>query len=63
MGVTFKENCPDVRNSKVMDLYNYLKNKKIKVDLYDPIAMLNNLKNCTKQTLLKKSIKIIMTVL
>ena len=30
MGVTFKENCPDVRNSKVMDIYNYL-NKKIQL--------------------------------
>ena len=63
MGVTFKENCPDVRNSKVMDLYNYLKNKKIKVDLYDPIANVKQFEKLYKQTLLKKSIKIIMTVL
>ena len=25
MGITFKENCPDVRNSKVMEIYKYLK--------------------------------------
>jgi UDP-N-acetyl-D-galactosamine dehydrogenase len=25
LGVTFKENCPDIRNSKVVDVYNELK--------------------------------------
>ena len=38
MGVTFKENCPDVRNSKVMDIYKYLNNKKFTIDLFDPVA-------------------------
>jgi UDP-N-acetyl-D-galactosamine dehydrogenase len=39
MGVTFKENCPDVRNSKIVDIINILKkDKKLNLDLYDPIA-------------------------
>ena len=37
LGVTFKENCPDIRNSKVFDLIKNL-NKKFKVDVYDPYA-------------------------
>ncbi len=36
MGVTFKENCPDIRNSKVLDLCKYLELKGAKVDCYDP---------------------------
>lgn len=36
LGFTFKENCPDVRNTKVIDIYNELVNFDIKVDLYDP---------------------------
>ncbi len=36
MGVTFKENCPDYRNTKVVDLIYRLKKKKIDVDIYDP---------------------------
>jgi UDP-N-acetyl-D-galactosamine dehydrogenase len=35
LGVTFKENCPDIRNSKVADVYNELKEFGLKVDVYD----------------------------
>ncbi|UCA61912.1 nucleotide sugar dehydrogenase [Chryseobacterium rhizoplanae] len=38
LGVTFKENCPDVRNTKVIDIYNELKDYGIEVDLFDPWA-------------------------
>jgi UDP-N-acetyl-D-galactosamine dehydrogenase len=38
LGVTFKENCPDVRNSKVIDLVNELKNWGVSVQVVDPIA-------------------------
>lgn len=38
MGVTFKENCPDVRNSKVIDIINELKEYGVNVYIYDPIA-------------------------
>lgn len=36
LGVTFKENCPDMRNSKVIDIIEELKRQNIKVDVYDP---------------------------
>ena len=36
LGLTFKENCPDIRNSKVLDLINYLKSYHVGVDIYDP---------------------------
>ncbi len=36
MGLTFKENCPDLRNSKVADVIRELKNYGAKVDAYDP---------------------------
>ena len=35
LGVTFKENCSDIRNSKVTDVYNELKEFGLKVDVYD----------------------------
>ena len=35
LGVTFKENCPDIRNSKVVDVYNELKEFGLQVDAYD----------------------------
>jgi UDP-N-acetyl-D-galactosamine dehydrogenase len=36
LGLTFKENCPDIRNSKVFDIISELQAKKISVDVYDP---------------------------
>jgi UDP-N-acetyl-D-galactosamine dehydrogenase len=36
MGMTFKENCPDLRNSKVVDIINELKTYNVNVDVYDP---------------------------
>ena len=36
MGLTFKENCPDLRNSKVADVVRELENYGAKVDVYDP---------------------------
>lgn len=38
MGVTFKENCPDVRNSKVIDIIKELEEYGLDVKIYDPIA-------------------------
>ncbi len=38
MGLTFKENCPDVRNSKVVDVVRELEKYGAKVDVYDPWA-------------------------
>ena len=36
MGFTFKENCPDIRNTRVVDLVIELKNVNCNVDVYDP---------------------------
>lgn len=36
LGVTFKENCPDIRNSKVIDIYTELKEFGVNVEVYDP---------------------------
>lgn len=38
LGITFKENCPDIRNSKVIDLKRELKNFGCTVDVFDPWA-------------------------
>lgn len=38
MGFTFKENCPDVRNTKVIDIYNSLKEYSVNITVYDPWA-------------------------
>ena len=48
LGITFKENCPDLRNSKVIDLINILTSKKIAIDLIDPLVEseeINKIKN------------------
>ncbi len=36
LGLTFKENCPDVRNTKVVDIVKALQNYNTQVDVYDP---------------------------
>jgi UDP-N-acetyl-D-galactosamine dehydrogenase len=38
LGITFKENCPDIRNTKIVDIYNELREFGISVDIYDPWA-------------------------
>ena len=38
LGITFKENCPDVRNTKIVDVIRALEDYGIKVSLYDPWA-------------------------
>lgn len=38
LGFTFKENCPDVRNTKVIDIYRTLKSFNVNVTVYDPWA-------------------------
>jgi UDP-N-acetyl-D-galactosamine dehydrogenase len=56
LGVTFKENCPDIRNSKVVDIYNELIQFGLDVDVYDPHANSDEVKkeygiNITKNLL------------
>lgn len=45
LGITFKENCPDIRNSKVVDVINELKGYGTEVDIYDPEADANEVKH------------------
>ena len=45
LGVTFKENCPDIRNSKIVPLCKLLSEYNTKVDIYDPWANIIKVKN------------------
>lgn len=45
LGITFKENCPDIRNSKVIDIYNELIQFGLDVDVYDPHANLQEVQH------------------
>lgn len=38
MGITFKENCPDIRNTRAIDIYHELKTYHLDVEVYDPWA-------------------------
>jgi len=38
LGFTFKENCPDIRNTKVIDIYQELKSYNANIEIYDPWA-------------------------
>ena len=59
LGITFKENCPDVRNTKVVDVIKHLKEYETNVTIYDPWANpeevqheygLQTLKDCPTDT-------------
>jgi len=45
LGITFKENCPDIRNSRVVDIYNELVDFGMDVDVYDPWANAEEVKH------------------
>ncbi len=38
LGITFKENCPDIRNSKVIDIVRQLQDFACNIDIFDPLA-------------------------
>jgi UDP-N-acetyl-D-galactosamine dehydrogenase len=44
LGFTFKEDCPDIRNTRVIDIFNELRNFDINVDVYDPWANSQDIK-------------------
>ena len=54
MGLTFKENCKDIRNTKVLDIYNYLKKFSKNIDLYDPLADSGDVKKVFKKNPINK---------
>ena len=45
LGYTFKENCPDTRNTKVIDILNHLKENDLEYSIYDPYVDPKNIKN------------------
>ncbi len=36
LGLSFKENCPDIRNTRIIDIVNELKEYHTQIDVYDP---------------------------
>jgi len=50
LGITFKENCPDVRNTKIVDVVKSLKEYGISVTIYDPLANIQEVKKEYKLT-------------
>lgn len=56
LGVTFKENCPDVRNTKVIDIYKELVEYGVNVDIFDPWADKNEVFHEYNLTIIEKLI-------
>lgn len=55
LGITFKENCPDIRNSKVIDIINRLSEYGINPKIYDPYANKEEAKKVYNIDLIDKS--------
>nr|WP_321268070.1 nucleotide sugar dehydrogenase [uncultured Sulfurimonas sp.] len=55
LGVTFKEDCPDLRNTKVTDIVNELEEYGVNVDIYDPWVDLEETKLHFHHTLMEKN--------
>ena len=45
LGITFKENCPDIRNSRVIDIIREFETYHVDVDVYDPWASKEEVKH------------------
>lgn len=45
LGITFKENCPDIRNTKIVDIYHTLREYTNNIDIYDPWANVEKVKS------------------
>ncbi|MGL1890199.1 MAG: nucleotide sugar dehydrogenase [Spirochaetaceae bacterium] len=54
LGITFKENCPDIRNTKVIDIIKELKEFGCNVSVYDPWASANDVKKAFNLDLLSE---------
>lgn len=55
MGITFKENCPDIRNSKAIDVISELQKYNLNIDVFDPWADPSEVKNVFGINLIKES--------
>ena len=45
LGITFKEDCPDIRNSRAIDIVRELETYNVNVDVYDPWATVSAVKH------------------
>ena len=54
MGLTFKENCPDLRNTKVVDIVSELRDFHLEVDVYDPWADVKEAREEYGETLIEQ---------
>ena len=54
LGVTFKENCNDLRGSKVLDIIRVLRKAKVKLQVYDPIVSIKDFNKCYPSLKIKK---------
>jgi UDP-N-acetyl-D-galactosamine dehydrogenase len=45
LGITFKENCPDIRNTKIVDIYHTLADYTTNITVYDPWAYADAVKH------------------
>lgn len=57
LGLTFKKNCTDIRNSKIIEIINFLIKKKSKVQMYDPLVDKEILKRNKLQSVNWKKLK------
>lgn len=55
LGITFKENCPDIRNSRVIDIVEEFESYDVNVDVYDPWASVDEVKHEYGLDLIKSS--------
>ena len=66
LGITFKENCPDIRNTRAIDVFEELQSYNVNVDVYDPWADTQEVREefgfVLSDTLSKKYHAIILTV-
>ncbi|MDB4177197.1 nucleotide sugar dehydrogenase [Schleiferiaceae bacterium] len=54
LGFTFKENCPDIRNTRSIDVYEELKSYNMNIDVYDPWAIPSEVKSDYGITIVEK---------
>lgn len=55
LGLTFKEDVPDLRNSKSIELLKILKSLNIKIDIFDPFVKISNFKNIDFSKIIHRS--------
>lgn len=53
LGLTFKENCPDLRNTKVINLISEIKSYGIEIDIFDPMVVQSDRQNLTDLNLVE----------